>query len=148
MRALLNRKNEYMHDAYVKVTIVCSVNDSCELYFTLINLAVTHICLRQCHRQQRVLMLDPESRDKDCIAFPPTIWCRLNNCYVFCRWLTIFWGYFNPTSEGHLPIKWIYYYKMAESSLFWLYVWFTIQPIVFLANNTVCKSSISLHHVF
>ena len=53
-----------------------------------------------------------------------------------CRWLTNFWGYFNPASEGHWPIRWIYLHKMAESLLFRLYNWFIIRPIVFLANNT------------
>ena len=131
MRALLNWKNEHMHDAYVNVAIMCSVNDSWELYFMLINWAVIDICLRPCHRQHKCWRLDTESRDKTCTAFPLAIRCRLNYRWVFSLVVSHFWGCFNPALEGNWIMRLIPSHKMAAHFWFRTYDWFTYWPIAF-----------------
>ena len=39
------------------------------------------------------------------------------------------WGCFNPASEGHEPMRWIYWYNMAAFTLFYLYDWYIVWPI-------------------
>ena len=70
------------------------------------------------------------------VVCPLTIWSRLNNCWVFCWWLPIFWGEFNPASTDYWPIRWVHWLKRVEPFWLQIYNWSTAWPIKILEYNT------------